>query len=57
MIKSNRDAYAEQCKEDLDLKARIKFILLNRYKVGAVVNEMFYLIKDEIKKAKENRRY
>jgi len=55
MIKNNRDAYAQQCKEDLQLKSRIKDILILRNRVGSVVNDVFYLVKDEVRKVKDGR--
>lgn len=52
-MRAHKDTYANQCKEDMQLKSRIRDILLNKTKIGAITNEIFYLIQDEIQKVKK----
>lgn len=52
-MKTNKNKYAAQSEEWIKLRSRIKDILLKKRTIGLAINELMYLIQDEVVKAKK----
>ncbi len=53
VIKINKSKYALQGEEWIQLRSKVKDVLLNKRNIGVIVNEIMYLLQDEIAKTKK----
>lgn len=52
-MKINKNKYAAQGEDWIQLRSRIKDILLNKRSIGTATQALMYLIQDEIVKSKK----
>lgn len=52
-MKINKNKYIAEGVEWIQLRSKIKDILLEKRNLGVIVNEIMYLLQDEITKAKQ----
>jgi len=54
-MKINKNKYAVESNEWIQLRGRIKEILMNKRTIGLATQALMYLIQDEIVKSKKER--